>query len=173
MNASRFAAATLMTLLPLAGGCGGGETAVAAPDPACYDVFGSGHTEGHVRALVGSGVFNFDGVERPAHVGVYLNDLRDIDRDRKEVTIVYQFTWENGDLMLTEDDVILWPMLEEGRYRFDENLTVKSGKGMFAGMEGERPFGFEGELRFGPPAPGQSLGSVLEEFVAGGVLCPG
>ena len=105
------------------------------------------------------------------HVGVYLNNLRDVDQGRKRLTIVYQFTWPSGDMILTEDDIFLRPFLEDDLYRFEEHLTVKTTSGIFRGLEGQSPLNFEGLLRFGPPPSYTSLGSVKEEFRASGRLC--
>lgn len=161
-------------------GCtAGGDDALLGPGDACIHVQGSGETEGHVRSLAGHGTFTFDGVERPAQVGVYLNNLRDVggdldgvEGDRKRVDIVYQFWWENGDMLLTEDDVTLWPLLEADRYEFTTTLFVKSGRGIFAGLEGRRILKFSAELHFGPVIPEQNLGAVTEKFQVGGTFCP-
>lgn len=171
---------TLALFVLLVAGCGetddGGPL---APDADCVEIHGSGETHGHVRSLAGHGSFTFDGNARAAQVGVYLNNLRDVEGEgdggdgRKRVDIVYQFWWDNGDMVLTENHVYLRPLLEEGRYAFDANLFVKSGLGMFAGMEGQHAFDFSAELHFGPPEPGRSLGSVTERFTAGGTVCRG
>ena len=170
----------ILLLLPwlLLLGCGSEGNSPFGLNDTCMQVDGHGETEGHVRSLAGSGVFHFDGVERPAKVGVYLNNLRTLDgdfdnlgEDRKRVDIVYQFWWENGDMLLTEDDVILWPLLEDGDYEFSTSLLVKSGQGMFAGMEGRRILKFSAVLEFGPIIPEQGLGAVSEHFQIGGTLC--
>ena len=161
----------VLLLSTLAVSCGGDAAAPTAPDPTCIQVRGHGETVGHVRSLVGSGVFVLDGDEQPVHVGVYLNNLRDIENNRKRLTIVYQFTWPAGDMMLTEDDVILLPFLEENRWDFEESLTIKTGTGMFAGLEGKSPLKFKGSLVFGPPPSYTSLGSVEEHFEASGLIC--
>jgi len=170
----------ILVLLPsvLLLGCGSDGDSPSGLEDTCIEVDGHGDTEGHVRSLAGTGVFSFDGVERPAKVGVYLNNLRNLvgdfdnlEADRKRVDIVYQFWWANGDMLLTEDDVILWPLLEAGHYEFSTSLLVKGGQGMFAGMEGRRILKFSAVLEFGPIIPEQGLGAVSEHFQVGGTLC--
>ncbi len=173
MNTLRRPASTLglLTALLLAG-CAGSDdpTAVGAGDE-CIELRGHGATTGHVRSLVGSGDFTFDGVPRTAHVGVYLNRLHDIEQGRKKVNIVYQFTWPNGDMFLTENDVILWPHLQEDHYEFEANLFVKSTRGIFEGLEGQNIMDFKAELVFGDILPLQGLGAVDESFTMTGTVC--
>lgn len=173
MNSVRPASTLgLLASLLLLAACGGSDgPTVVAPGEGCFELIGSGQTTGHVRSLVGSGDFTFDGVSRSAHVGVYLNRLHDIEHGRKKVNIVYQFTWPNGDMFLTENDVILWPHLQEDHYEFEANLFVKSTQGIFEGLENTHILDFKAELVFGDILPMQGLGAVDESFTMTGTVC--
>jgi hypothetical protein len=164
----------LMLISLLLAGCGAEDPIDPVPVNAeCIQIHGEGQTVGHQRALAGHAVFTFDGEEREAQVGVYLNDLVDLDDDRKRVNIVYQFWWSNGDMILTENDVILSPLFEENRYEFRAELYVKSALGIFDGLEGESVLTFDAELFFSPSPSGADWGSVEEHFTVGGTVCVG
>lgn len=172
MNPVRPASTVGLLAALLLAACGGSDgPTVTAPGEDCFELKGSGSTTGHVRSLVGSGDFTFDGEPRRAHVGVYLNRLHDIEQGRKKVNIVYQFTWPNGDMFLTENDVILWPHLQEDHYEFEANLFVKSTRGLFQGLEGQNIIDFKAELVFGDILPMQGLGAVDESFSMAGTIC--
>lgn len=165
--------AGLTALSLLVAGCGSDSDPVSRNrTDGCTLVQADGRTSGDTRTLMGEAMFVFDGIERPADVGIYLNNIEETATGDLRLSIVYQFGWPNGDLVLTEDDVILVRILQENTFTLDVTLTIKSGEGIFKGMEGERPFGLQGDFTIGPEEAPSGLPSVTEQFTLDGTLCP-
>jgi hypothetical protein len=140
-------------------------------EPSCLDVAGHGETVGTIRTLMGTGMFSFDGTMRPADVGIYLNDIVENPDGSWDLTVIYQFFWDNGDFLLTQDPVRFTPSLEADMFDFSVILTVSSGAGLFDGRVGETPFRLNASIEFGPPPAAGELKTAREEFTVGGRLC--
>lgn len=174
-SCSRIGLASVMIggLGLLANACGAEDTGTR-PDPEvqCVAVRGSGATEGDRTRLVGTGDFTFDGVTRPAEVGLYLFEIRPGPNDGLLVDTQYQFNWPNGDSFLSSDEIYFERTLEDDNYRFSVAMTVVSGTGMFTGLEGRQPIALIGHLRFGPPRELGDPASAYESFTVQGTVCP-
>ena len=137
----------------------------------CVEVSGFGSNTGDTRTMHGHSTFDFDGVEREAGVGVYLNDVAPQLDGTVNMSIVYQFSFPNGDLMLTNDPIVLAPTLMEDTYGFSVAMTITSAKGMFVPYAGQKPLSLNGEITFGPPETPGGLETTTEAFTLGGQLC--
>ena len=164
---------TVFAILVMAGAlaCSDSSTDTSGEDQ-CVIVSGNGQTVGTTQTLMGTGDFKFDGLNRPADVGLYLFDLVDLDDTRKRARLVYQFLWENGDSFVTNDpDVIMSRSLQGDQFVFKVSMTITIGTGAYKSMAGQRPFSLDGEITFGPPAEPNGPATASEEFQMGGRLC--
>lgn len=149
------------------------EEGGTGPDPQvqCVAVNGAGQTEGDRTRLVGVGNFTFDGLARPADVGLYLFEIHPGPNEGLLIDTQYQFNWDNGDSFLSRDEIFFERTLEDDNYRFSVAMTVVSGSGMFAGFEGRKPIGLTGQMRFGPPVEPGDPPSAFESFSIQGTVC--
>ena len=164
---AKLACAALWAALAMA--CGTETVPVAGSD--CLQIVGQGSTVGTIRDLMGSGTFTFGDVERDGEVGIYLNDIADNGDGTLDLTIIYQFFWDGGDFILTQDPVRFTPALNPDTYSFTLPMTITSGGGMFVNTVGTSPLRIEATVEFGPaPGPGE-LRPAREEFTLGGRVC--
>ena len=141
-------------------------------DRSCITIEGSAQMTGDRDKLMGNGVFRFDDDDRPAEVGVYLFEMREVP-DGIFVDTQYQFIWENGDSFLTVDEVFFQPGLHAGEYTFQVRMKITLGSGLFADQIGKKPLTLNATIEFGPPTNPGDLRTVKESFDMGGRVCPG
>lgn len=137
----------------------------------CTEVSGFGTTTGDSSGLHGDATFVFDGVERATGVGIYLINMEPQLDGSFDLNIVYQFTWPNGDLILTDDPVRFAPTLFPDTYTFSIKMLITSGRGMFEAYVGQRPLSIDAEIVFGPPETPGGPPTMVERFEIGGRLC--
>lgn len=148
-----------------------GATAPESPNLACVNVTGAGETVGDRDVLKGENAFKFGNEERVGQVSVYLFEMEELDNGRIRVPILYQFNWDKGDAFLTEDLVVLEPGPLPDHFEFHVFMTIVSGQGIFAGLEGQQPIVLTASIEFGPPdAPGDSR-AAIEQFELSGKIC--
>ena len=142
------------------------------PDDASgITIEGSAKVTGDRAKLTGSGVFRFDDEDRPAEVGLYLFDMREVP-DGIFVDTQYQFIWENGDSFLTVDEVFFQPSLNADEYTFKVQMKITLGSGLFADQVGKQPLSLTATIQFSPPENPGDLRRTQESFTVGGQICP-
>ena len=146
-------------------------TAPGGPELVCTAITGEGTTVGDRDALKGENTFHFGNEERVGQVALYFFEMEELDDGRIRVPALYQFNWDKGDAFLTEDIVVLDPAILADHFTFDVSMTIVSGQGIFAGMEGQQPIFLTARIEFGPPeAPGEPR-SAIEQFKVSGKIC--
>ena len=137
----------------------------------CIEVSGVGSTTGDSSGLHGDATFSFDGVDRATGVGIYLINMVEQPDGSFSLNVVYQFSWPNGDLILTDDPIRFAPTLFPDTYTFALTMTITSGRGMFEAYAGQRPLSINATVTFGPPETPGGPPTMVEEFTLGGQLC--
>ncbi|MCH7683970.1 MAG: hypothetical protein IIB35_09710 [Gemmatimonadetes bacterium] len=174
MKPALLARVTVASCLAAAAGTACSSDAVTAPggpELVCVAVTGEGATVGDRDALKGENTFRFGNEERVGQVSVYLFEMEELDNGRIRVPILYQFNWDRGDAFLTEDLVVLEPGPLPDHFEFRVFMTIVSGQGIFAGLEGQQPIVLSASIEFGPPdAPGDAR-AAIEEFELSGKIC--
>lgn len=174
MKPALLARVTVASCLAAAAGTACSSDAVTAPrgpELVCVAVTGEGATVGDHDALKGENTFRFGNEERVGQVSVYLFEMEELDDGRIRVPILYQFNWDRGDAFLTEDLVVLEPGPIPDHFEFRVFMTIVSGQGIFAGLEGQQPIVLSASIEFGPPdAPGDAR-AAIEEFELSGKIC--
>ena len=140
-------------------------------DASCITIEGSAQLTGDRHTLHGDGVFRFDDDDRPAEVGLYLFEMRE-GQGGIFVDTQYQFTWENGDFFLTVDKVFFQPSLYADEYRFNVQMKITMGSGLFADQVGKQPLTLTATIQFGPPENPGGARTAQESFTVGGKICP-